>query len=72
MKIPFFHSVEPILFDLSEHFVPGQIAVVRSNLQNLLSRIRKNKYVKNIKTVRLSIQHISVFIQNTHTFLILK
>lgn len=72
MKIPFFHSVEPILFDLSEHFVPGQIAAVRSNLQNLLSRIRKNKYVKNIKTVRLSIQHISVFIQNTHTFLILK
>lgn len=72
MKIPFFHSVEPILFDLSEHFVPGQIAVVRSNLQNLLSRIRKNKYVKNIKTVRLSIQHISVLIQNTHTFLILK
>lgn len=65
MKIPFFHSVEPILFDLSEHFVPGQIAVVRSNLQNLLSRIRKNKYVKNIKTPGI----ISETKRTTHLYL---
>ena len=49
MKIPFFHSVKPILFDLSEHFVLVQIAEVRSNLQNLLSGMIKNKYVKSMK-----------------------
>lgn len=49
MKIPFFQSVKPILFDLSEHFVLVQIAEVRSNLQNLLSRMIKNKYVKSMK-----------------------
>lgn len=50
MYIPFFHSVKPILFDLSEHFDLVQIAEVHSNLQNLLSRIIKDKYVKSMKT----------------------
>lgn len=51
MEIPFFRSVKPILFDLSEQFVLVQIAEVHSNLQNLLSRMRKNKYVTCMKVL---------------------
>lgn len=51
MEIPFFHSVKPILFDLSEQFVLVQIAEVRSNSQNLLSRMKKSKYVTCMKVL---------------------
>lgn len=58
MKIPFFHSVEPILFDLSEHSVLVRTAEVHNNSQNLLPRIRKNEYGKNIKILgTIEIEH---------------
>lgn len=58
MKIPFFHSEEPILFDLSEHFVLVRTAEVHNNSQNLLPRIKKNEYVKNIKILgTIEIEH---------------
>lgn len=67
MKIPFFHSVKPILFDLSEQFVLVQIAEVHSNSQNLLSRMRKNRYVTCMKLLGM----INKTRQRTHIHLYL-
>lgn len=67
VKIPFFHSVEPILFDLSEHSVLVRTAEVHNNSQNLLPRIRENEYFKNFKIM----DTISEIEHSTHKLLYL-